>query len=312
MTSSAAPRFFSPVRLVAGLVAVGLLAFPLYFLLLDPARDGGLEPAVLLTTPPLGGRSVGVGVAEGKLAPDFEISTPDGTRVRLSELRGRPVVMNFWARWCTSCLSEMPELQSLQAERGTDTFTVLAVNAGETPDQAQEFIDFLKAPFVYGLDLDLTVSDSYGVFGLPLSVFIDSEGVVQGVYNGHASRAILTQLADAAIDARPAGPIPPVLRLISTIYRERTLDVKTIAAGQLRFESRSLRCDISYCADSTLEALRQNAGIRSVTRLHDTAVAVEFDVEQYRAEQLIEAVVELLNRSDDPVYKSELVVRMES
>ncbi len=311
MTPEGTPRFFSPVRFVAGLVAVAMLALPLYFFILSPGRDGDLEPARLLTTPPLEARSLGVGVEEGKLAPDFEISTPDGTRVRLSELRGRPVVMNFWARWCTSCLSEMPELQSLHAERGTDSFTVLAVNAGETPDQAQEFIDFLKAPFVYGLDLDLTIADAYGVFGLPLSVFIDSEGVVQGVYNGHASRAILTQLTDAAINALPAGPIPPVLRLISTIYRERTLDVTTVASAQLRFESRSLRCDVSYCADVTLEALRQTNGVRSVRRVHDTAVTVEFDNERLKANEVIDAFVGLLTGTEDPVYKTELVVRME-
>ena len=158
-------------------------------------------------------RRLDVGVDEGKLAPDFEISTLGRQRgCGLSELRGRPVVMNFWARWCTSCLSEMPEIKALQAERGVDTVTVLAINAGETPDQAQEFIDFLEAPFVYGLDTDLTVADAYGVYGLPLSVFIDSEGVVQGVYTGHANRTVLTMLTDAAIAAKPPGPLPTVLR----------------------------------------------------------------------------------------------------
>lgn len=64
--------------------------------------------------------------------------------------------------WCGSCLSETPEIKALIEEKG-GAFSVLAINAGETSEQAQAFIDFLGAPFICGLDLSLTLSDAHGV-----------------------------------------------------------------------------------------------------------------------------------------------------
>ena len=298
---------FSPFRLVAGGVLVAVIAFPLYFFALNRGADDSIKPARLLEAPAVSGRPLATGVAQGKLAPDFEISTPDGSRVRLSELRGRPVVMNFWAQWCTSCLSEMPEIKALQAERGIDTITVLAVNAGESLGEAQEFIDFLDAPFLYGLDIDLTVADAYGVYGLPLSVFIDSEGVIQALYVGHANRKNLETLTDAAIHARPAGELPVVLRIVSSIYRERTLRVQAGDAGRIIFQSRSLRCDPSYCATPAVDELRSLQGVLKAT-VNDGRLAVEFDQASTSASVLTDRLAALLSALPDPVYQSELMV----
>jgi thiol-disulfide isomerase/thioredoxin len=306
---SAFNAVFSPFRLAAGAFVVALLAIPLYLFILGPANDGDIAPANLLDTPGLEARSLSVGVGEGKLAADFDISTPDGARVRLSELRGRPVLINFWARWCTSCLSEMPEIKALQSERGIDAVTVLAINAGETPSQAQEFIDFLEAPFIYGLDTDLTVADAYGVYGLPLSVFIDSDGVIQAVYSGHANSKLLATLTDAAINARPPGPLPPILRIISTIERSRRVDVTALGAGRLRIDSRSLRCDPSYCASDAIEELRLTQGISTVSLDGNDAIVVEHHALQITAEGVGQRLLDLLRLLPDPVYQAELELR---
>lgn len=301
------------MRLLLGSILVGLIILPLYFFLLDRSGDGAIEPAQLLDAPPVAGRSLGTGIEAGKLAPDFEISTPEGERVRLSDLRGRPIVMNFWARWCTSCLSEMPEIKALQEERGLDSVTVLAINAGETPAQAQEFIDFLEAPFVYGLDTDLTVSDAYGVYGLPLSVFIDSEGVIQATYIGHANRKNLETLTDAAIQARPAGEIPAVLRVVSSIYRERVLMIESKGESQVVFQSRSLRCDSSYCANPTVDELRATPGIRSAELdIPASRLTVTFDPAALNADEVAERLAALLAALTDPVYLAELVIKDDS
>ncbi len=104
---------------------------------------------------------------------------------------------------------------------------MLAVNAGESRPDAEEFIDFLDAPFVYAMDPGLVLSDAYGVYGLPLSVFLDANGVVRGVYRGHANPEVLDTYVTAAIDAEPPGEVPVVLRIVSTIYRPNVLVVST-------------------------------------------------------------------------------------
>ena len=166
-------RYVNPVRLVAGTFVLALMLAPAYFFVIRDEAGPGIQRAEMLATVASG--DVGLGV--GQYAPDFEISTPEGKRVRLSELRGRPAVVNFWATWCGSCLTEMPDPKALQEERGVDNVSILAINAGETRAQADEFIDFLDAPFVFALDPGLVVSDAYGVRERQSSLLIDSRKV---------------------------------------------------------------------------------------------------------------------------------------
>lgn len=302
-----------PKRLLVGASSLGLALLATVLFVLPGSPSGNTTAAVLLQTPPLPGRALQVGVASGKLAPDFEISTPGGERIRLSELRGRPVVINFWATWCASCLSEMPEIKALQESRGLDAFSVLAINVGESRADALEFIDFLNAQFLYGLDSALTIADAYGVYGLPLSVFIDGSGVIQAVYRGHADRQRLEVFTDAAIKAQPPGDLPVVLRLLSTIPRERVLTVQANGAGSLTLVSRSLRCDSGYCARPGIEALTRTAGIASAKLEEkpgkEPKLLVRFEPGQIGSDEVVAKLVALLSTLDDPVYTTEFIVR---
>jgi thiol-disulfide isomerase/thioredoxin len=252
-------------------------------------------------------------VSEGKLAPDFEAPSPEGGRVRLSDLRGRAVLINFWATWCGSCLSEMPEIAELQKEKGDAAFAVLAVNAGEDLADAMEFIDFLDAPFNYVLDRDLVVSDAYGVYGLPLSVFVDAGGIVRGIYNGHADRLRLSALTDAAIASRPAAELPPSIRLVSTIPRERVLTISRPGEGRVVIGGRSLRCDGSFCADVWLGSLAKMPGVRVVelppAGESEPALSIDFDPERVGEEQILRAVIEALEFATDPLYTGPIQLR---
>jgi peroxiredoxin len=305
--------FIDPRRLILGATVLAVLSLPLYFLLLQPANenDPDVQTPLLVDTPP-SDAATEVGLEAGQLAPDFEISTTDGRRVRLSDFRGRPVVVNFFALWCTSCLTEMPEIKAAQEERGLDSFAVLAVNAGETRQRALEFVDFLEAPFTYGLDTNLVVSDAYRVYGLPATVFIDSEGVIQTVYAGYTGRERLDIFLDAAINARPPGELPVVLRLINTIPRDRILTVESMEDAEVRLASRSLRCDTGYCGiESVIEELESFAGVSVVARDDDStspSLTVRFDPELRTREEIVDIAVQALEASADPVYERPVTV----
>jgi peroxiredoxin/copper chaperone CopZ len=304
--------FIEPRRLLAGIVVLAALFIPVYFVLLEPSEQTSVAVSnpLLLKTPPNDSTSK-VGLDVGQLAPDFEISTTDGRRVRLSDFRGRPVVINFFALWCTSCLTEMPEIKAAQEERGIDTFAVLAVNAGETRERALEFVDFLDAPFTYGLDLNLAVSDAYRVLGLPATVFVDSQGVIQTWYAGYTGRERLNLFLDAAIKAQPPGDLPLVIRLINTIPRDRILTVEQHGDRELRLSSRSLRCDAGYCANTVIDSIQAFAGVSVVNADLDNAsptLTVRFDPRLLTREQVVDATVQALETFEDPVYDRPVTV----
>jgi thiol-disulfide isomerase/thioredoxin len=298
----------------------GLLAAPLVALALASAwwlsRDGtGADTprAMLVDTP--AGASDDVGVREGQLARDFAVTSPAGEPVRLSELRGRPTIVNFWATWCSSCLAELPDFKDVQEEYGADRLNVLAVNAGEGADTARSFIDELAADeFRWGSDPTLVVADSYGVFGLPTSIFIDADGFVRGIYTGHLTADDMRSFVSASFEGKVAADPAPRLRLVTTVARDRTLDVIERRDGRVELRSKSLRCDDSYCAGAAIDEL---ASMRDVTEIDRATgedpprVVVAFDAAATDARSVAAALAEELERLGDPLYERPLEIRYE-
>jgi thiol-disulfide isomerase/thioredoxin len=133
-------------------------------------------------------RGLDVGVQEGKLAPNFEISNFDGERVQLADFRGRPVFLNFWATWCGPCRAEMPAIQAVLDQYEDQGLVVLAVDNGERFEPAHGFVEELGLDFTaFGLDPGQDVIDRYRVVAMPTSVFIDAEGVITQVHAGQAT-----------------------------------------------------------------------------------------------------------------------------
>lgn len=119
-------------------------------------------------------------------APDFSLQTINGELVTLSELRGQPVLLNFWASWCPPCRAEMPEIEDVYNDFRDQGFVVLAVNATnqDNPSLAIAFTEEHNLTFPILLDADGSVSQRYRVHSLPTSFFIDRFGNIQEVIIG--------------------------------------------------------------------------------------------------------------------------------
>jgi cytochrome c biogenesis protein CcmG, thiol:disulfide interchange protein DsbE len=118
----------------------------------------------------------------GSPAPDFELERLSGEPLKLADLHGQPVVINFWATWCIPCEIEMPLLQD-RFEKNPG-LRVLAVNFAEPAADVQAFVDQHGLTFDVLLDPRAIVQSAYRVRGYPTTYFIDSEGVVQAVHIG--------------------------------------------------------------------------------------------------------------------------------
>jgi cytochrome c biogenesis protein CcmG/thiol:disulfide interchange protein DsbE len=203
---------------LAGLVVIVGGAMAILFLAGALGSQGGGEGIedALVIDPPRGPGQEDLDVLpkEGSLAPDFEISDFDGARHRLSDFRGQPVYVNFWATWCGPCREELPEMQEL-LDRHEDDLVIIALNRREPLDDAKDFfnndIEKLNGEpgvsfTVNGMDPDDTLYDEYRGLGMPVSVFVDANGKVVKVFNGRISLEIMEEAVAEAIDsARVSG-----------------------------------------------------------------------------------------------------------
>ncbi len=140
-----------------------------------------------------------VGLREGNVAPEFEFSAFDGRRMRLSDFRGQPVFLNFWASWCAPCRAEMPAMELKLREHEPDGLVIIGVNTGERIETAERFLDRLDVKFTaYAYDPEGDVASRYKLLGMPTSFFIDADGVITAVYAAAMSES---QMEDAIVQA---------------------------------------------------------------------------------------------------------------
>jgi thiol-disulfide isomerase/thioredoxin len=111
-------------------------------------------------------------------APDFALENLTGELVRLSERRGKPVILNFWATWCAPCVIEMPNIHEFY-EKYPGQFDVLAVNADESRLDVERFADDMGLTFDVLLDPGGKVQQLYEIRGYPTSFFVDRQGVIR-------------------------------------------------------------------------------------------------------------------------------------
>lgn len=121
----------------------------------------------------------------GFLAPDFTLTTTDGDKVQLSTLRGKPVILNFWATWCPPCRAEMPALEALWQQYDSGGVLVLGIDQGESAVTVERFArGVVGTTFPLLLDTQREIGAEYGVRALPTTFFIDAQGRVQDIKVG--------------------------------------------------------------------------------------------------------------------------------
>jgi peroxiredoxin len=119
----------------------------------------------------------------GRAAPDFLLETPDGGQLRFSDLRGKPVLVNFWASWCAPCRQEIPEIVRAYAAHKADGLVVVVVDLQEPDAAVREFASEFGMTFPIAIDRTGSVGQSWRiggpVKGIPSSYFVDADGIVQ-------------------------------------------------------------------------------------------------------------------------------------
>jgi len=141
-------------------------------------------------------------VQPGSKVPDFTLADLDGNPRRFSSLAGHPVIVNFWATWCTPCRAEMPLLQSFYEEHKDDGLLLLGIDVDEPVALVQRFLDATRITYPVWLDPLGTDSPSsasmdlfrtFGGIGLPTTLFVDERGILRNTHVGEIDRKALEE-----------------------------------------------------------------------------------------------------------------------
>lgn len=132
------------------------------------------------------------GVAPGARAPEIDLPTLAGGRVKLSAQRGHPTVVTFWGTYCPPCRDEFPELVRAYQTHSPAGLSVLGVNGRDqeySTKDVQKFVDEFSVPFTIALDNRGKARRDFRILGLPTTVFIDTAGVIRRIHRGPIDRA---------------------------------------------------------------------------------------------------------------------------
>ena len=161
----------------------------------------GLQSLELLRQPGVSG--------SGSQVSDFRLRDLSGAKVQLSDLAGRGIVLNFWATWCPPCRREMSLLDDIQKIYQDSGISVVGVAIEEPREQVRAYVESVAisypiwvdaSPAAPGFDKTSEIFARFGGVGLPTTIFIDRNGVIQKVYVGELSRGFLQSQIDKLLD----------------------------------------------------------------------------------------------------------------
>ena len=144
----------------------------------------------------------------GGPAPQFELKTMTGQNFKLSDFKGRFVVLNFWATWCVPCIKEMPEFEKAHRLSEKNNITIIGVNLGESKNPVKKFIEDHRLSFPILLDGFGNTTEKYRVRSLPVTYFISPDGIIRDeIFGGGLTKEMIeikiNQIKN--LGARPSG-----------------------------------------------------------------------------------------------------------
>jgi thiol-disulfide isomerase/thioredoxin len=204
-------------RQVIGAVLTVVIAAVVLTLVTTPL---GTTPPVGLPSPRASAFVIGPaveGLARGQVAPELEVALEDGSTfqladldgrpIRLEEVRGQVVWINFWASWCPPCQQETPVLREVAEAYRERGLTVVAVNVQETVERAREYAAQYGLDYVIGADVSAHILRRYRVFALPTQFFIGPDGRIAAVVQGPLDEATARQYVESLL--APGGSPDP-------------------------------------------------------------------------------------------------------
>ncbi|WP_424767799.1 redoxin domain-containing protein [Paenibacillus sp. sgz302251] len=165
--------------MIGVLILIAIIGYGLY--------DSNRSSSHLKNVEPANAARTETGIQKGQRAPDFQLRNISGNAIKLSDYRGKTVLVNFWFSSCLACKLEMPYLEDIWLEYQDNDVVILAVNLTTTENREADLVSFsekYELTFPIVMDLDGSVKQTYEVTAYPTTYFIDPRGIIQEIYPG--------------------------------------------------------------------------------------------------------------------------------
>ena len=149
------------------------------------------EPTVTATPAPTPRTILSTSSTDGEAAPDFEVETFDGETLRLSDLNGKVVVLNFWASWCPPCRWEMPFFETMWQEYRDQGVVFVGIAMSDTLENVKAFAEEAGVSYPVALDTTTEIARDYEVLSLPTTYFIGKDGNIERKLTSAANEGLL-------------------------------------------------------------------------------------------------------------------------